>query len=68
MAEIKIPHPKGDGTWVIFTEPTPRQEEILKDYLVLIGDLGNPIDIDPKDYPNDADLGKKVRELLTKSV
>lgn len=35
MIEIKIEHPSGDGTWVIFTEPTPRQEEILKDYIEL---------------------------------
>ena len=30
---VKIPHPKNDGTFVIFTEPTPRQKEILDDYL-----------------------------------
>jgi hypothetical protein len=31
MNEIKIPHP--DFGYVIFTEPTPRQLEVLNDYL-----------------------------------
>lgn len=31
--EIKIPHPEHGH--VIFTEPTPRQEDILKDYVRL---------------------------------
>jgi hypothetical protein len=34
MNEIKIPHP--DFGYVIFTEPTPRQKEILLDYLSYI--------------------------------
>jgi hypothetical protein len=30
---IKINHPDNDGTYVIFTNPTPRQKEVLLDYL-----------------------------------
>jgi hypothetical protein len=31
MIEVKIPHP--ENGYVIFTEPTARQLEILEDYL-----------------------------------
>lgn len=33
MNEIKVPHP--EHGYVIFTEPTPRQLDILNDYIKL---------------------------------
>jgi hypothetical protein len=32
---IKINHPSNDGTHVLFTNPTPRQKEILEHYIKL---------------------------------
>ena len=32
---IKINHPNKDGTYVIFTNPTARQKEVLEHYIKL---------------------------------
>jgi hypothetical protein len=32
---IKINHPANDGTYVIFTNPTARQKEVLEHYVKL---------------------------------
>lgn len=32
---IKIKHPNNDGTHVLFTNPTPRQKDILEHYIKL---------------------------------
>jgi len=59
--EKKVNHP--EFGYVIFTEPTSRQEQILEDYIKLrkqINDLNKLKTI----YPNDFEFGQKVRRIL----
>jgi len=40
---VKVPHPKGDGTWVIFTGLTIRQKEVLSEYMKLAKQKERPL-------------------------
>ena len=58
MVKVKVTHP--DFGYVLFTEPIPRQEDILNNYEKIVDAVG--------DNPNDADLGLVVRKMLRKAA